>query len=200
MQFNELNDKAKERARDWWRSIYEFDSEYVIDDAATVADLFGLDIRMKVVRRADKTAHYEPSVYWTGFYSQGDGASFSGVYSYRKGGLKAVKDYAPQDTTLHNIVQRLQRVQARNFYGIRATISREGHYYHQFTMRFDISHHDVRDIPPADEEEFVDCMRDFAVWIYHHLRDEYEYDMSDEAVDESIIANEYEFDEEGKQV
>lgn len=199
MKFTELNDKAKARAREWWRNGYEFDDEFVLDDAATVADLFGLDIRMKLVKTA--SGHrYEPSVYWSGFYSQGDGASFSGIYAYRKGALAAVKAYAPQDETLHRIVQRLQAVQQRNFYGLRVSISWEGWYYHAHTMRFDITHRDVNDVRPADEEEFADCMRDFAVWIYRNLRDEYEYQLSDESIDENIMVNEYEFDEEGEPV
>lgn len=41
-------------------------------------------------------------------------------------------------------------------------------------------------------------MRAFADWIYRQLETEYDYQNSDEQVDESIIANEYEFTEEGK--
>jgi ATP-dependent protease HslVU (ClpYQ) peptidase subunit len=50
-QFDELSDKAKERARDWYREgtcddTYwrRLECESVIDDAATVAGFLGLDI------------------------------------------------------------------------------------------------------------------------------------------------------------
>ena len=46
----------------------------------------------------------------------------------------------------------------------------------------------------------TDLMNDFNDWMYYRLRDEYEYLTSDEAVAESIIANEYEFDEDGNWV
>jgi hypothetical protein len=197
MQFSELNDEAKARARGWWLKSYEFDDEFVIDDAANIAELFGLDIRVKVVK-TQVGVRYEPAVYWSGFWSQGDGASFSGRYAYCKGALAAVKAYAPQDERLHSIVQRLQEVQRRNFYGLHVTVSQEGRYCHEGTMRFDVFHRDAREVPESDEEELADCLRDFAGWIYRQLEAEYEYQTSDEAVDEMI--NEYEFDEEGRVV
>lgn len=43
-------------------------------------------------------------------------------------------------------------------------------------------------------------MRDFADWIYERLSDEYDYQTSDSAVEETIRANEYEFDEDGERV
>ena len=42
-----------------------------------------------------------------------------------------------------------------------------------------------------------DALRSFADWIYRQLEKEYEFNMSDENVDESIRINEYEFDETG---
>ena len=41
-------------------------------------------------------------------------------------------------------------------------------------------------------------MRDFAQWIYDGLEAEYEYRQSDEVIDEAMIANEYEFTEDGE--
>ena len=44
----------------------------------------------------------------------------------------------------------------------------------------------------------IDTMRDFNRWIYKRLLAEYEWLIADEQVEESIIANEYEFTEEGR--
>jgi hypothetical protein len=57
---------------------------------------------------------------------------------------------------------------------------------------------DVRGLIPVGG--VTQCMRDFADWIYDQLRKEYEYQMSDEQVDETLIANEYEFDEDGDRI
>jgi hypothetical protein len=48
------------------------------------------------------------------------------------------------------------------------------------------------------ETRLIDLMRDFARWIYKSLEQEYDYRLSDEAIDESL--GQYEFDEDGEQV
>lgn len=199
-KFSELSDSAKETAREWWRRDQDFDLEHVIDDAATVADLFGLDIRKKTVRLMNGKTRQEPAVFWSGFWSQGDGASFEGAYAYSKGALHSVKNYAPQDTKLHAIVRRLQKVQARNFYRLEADITQSGRYVHEMTMRFDVSRTDYQAVSVEDGEELSDCLRDFARWIYRALEAEYEYQTSDEVTDELIEANGCTFDEDGKHI
>jgi hypothetical protein len=57
---------------------------------------------------------------------------------------------------------------------------------------------DVEIESTEDEKELLKLMRDFADWIFHGLREEYEYQMSDESVDETLEANEYEFTADGK--
>ena len=54
-----------------------------------------------------------------------------------------------------------------------------------------------QDSDEATEDALLAIMRDFADWIYSSLEAEYDYQMSDEAVDEAIIGNEYKFDEDG---
>lgn len=199
-KFSELSESAKEKARAWWRRDQDFDLEYTIDDAATVADLFGLDIRKKTVRLMNGKTRQDPAIFWSGFWSQGDGASFEGAYAYSNGALHSVRNYAPQDATLHAIVRRLQKVQARNFYRLEADITQSGRYVHEMTMRFDVSRTDDRPVSDDDEEELSDCLRDFARWIYRALETEYEYQSSDEVTDELLEANGYEFDEDGNHV
>lgn len=195
-KFEELSDDAKEKAREWWRNGEQFDPDYVYEDAAAIAELFGLDIRTRPVKLMNNTTRYDPCIYYSGFWSQGDGACFEGSYRYKKGGLKAVKDYAPKDEELHNIVKSLQDLQKKNFYRVYCTTQHSGHYYHSGCMQVECENsYDNRDV--IDEYGFVQCLREFADWIYDRLASEYEWTMSDENVDESIIINEYEFDEGG---
>lgn len=56
---------------------------------------------------------------------------------------------------------------------------------------------EYRSIGDADHE-LRQLMRDFADWMYRQLEAEYEYRMSDEQVDDTITANEYEFTESGE--
>lgn len=107
---------------------------------------------------------------------------------------------APQDETLRNLAVRLQALQRPYFYKLEARMKHSGHYYHSGCMSVDVSKADDSCYAdePANADDIVQAMRDFADWIYHRLEVEYNYRMSDEQVDESIIANEYEFDESGR--
>lgn len=198
-KFDELSDGAKEKAREWWRRCEDeegLDTEYIFDDAADIADLFGLAIRQ--TRKG--TGTYYPTIYYSGFSSQGDGACFEGSYQYKKGALKAVKAYAPKDAELHRIVKELQDAQRRNFYQLRATTKHSGHYYHSGCMSVDVERYDGNEVSDDTEETIKQALRDFADWIYGTLEKEYEYRMSDEQVDDAITANAYEFTINGSRV
>ena len=99
-QYDELDDRAKERAREWYsRHVFEdsCDWEFVYEDAAEVADILGIDLRQRRVQLMGGGHRYEPSIYFSGFWSQGDGACFEGTYRYAKGATKKIREYAPQD-------------------------------------------------------------------------------------------------------
>lgn len=198
-QYDELTPEAQQEAREWYRTGFEFYSDTDFEYAATIADLFGLDIRQRPVKLMNGQTRYEPCVYYSGFSSQGDGACFEGVYRYKKGALKAVKAYAPQDTELHRIVKDLQDAQKPYLYKLTASTVHSGHYYHSGCMAVEVEHSDdqYRDIGDA-ETLITDALRAFADWIYSQLEKEYDYQTSDEAVEEAIRANEYEFTEDGE--
>ena len=199
-KFAELSDKAKEKARDWYRQGCCDDSswyESVYEDAATIADIIGIDLRQRAAKLMGGGTRMEPAIYFSGFSSQGDGACFEGTYRYRKGSVKAIKAHAPQDAELHRIAEELYAMQRRARFSITAQISHRGHYNHSGCMSIDVDQDMSGDIPTGDIEQ---CMRDFADWIYKQLETEYDYQNSDEQVDDAITANEYEFDEEGERV
>ena len=188
-QFTELSDKAKEKAREWYRTTSQGDdyddyfAETVIDDAKQIAALMGIEIK---------------DIYYSGFSYQGDGASFTGHYRYQKGAVKAVKDYAPKDTELHRIAQELQYIQRKSFYRISCNITQSGYYQHENTMRFDFMlDGEYLYTTMAWESDLKDVLRDYARWIYKQLEESYDWENSDENVDETIIINEYEFTEDG---
>jgi hypothetical protein len=198
-KFDELTDRAKENARQWWRDLEsrDFDSECVIDDAAECARIIGIEIDVERRPLMGGGTRGKPVIYWSGFCSQGDGACFEGAYSYVKGASKAIRAHAPQDRELHRIADALQAAQRRNFYGLEAGTTHSGRYQHSGSMRVDVSGRDYRDVSEDDAETIRDTLRHFADWIYGRLEAEYNYRMSDENVDESIRINEYEFDEAG---
>lgn len=194
-KFEELSECAKERARDWYRSCMDCstDLDFTIDDADTIASILGIDIR-----RTRWTNAYGNSGETIGMYydlNRGSAVSFDGCYSYAKGARKAIRDYAPQDTTLHRIADDLQAIQRKYFYGLNAEISttrdNDG-----INFAADCTDYN-KNVWDCDAQELEDCITSFAVWIHTQLVREWEYQNRDEQVDESIVANEYTFDEDG---
>lgn len=53
-------------------------------------------------------------------------------------------------------------------------------------------------IAEGAEDAVIDALRDFARWLYRQLEREYYYRSSDEAIDETIVANDYTFTETGR--
>lgn len=195
--YEDLDDKAKEKARAWYRRASEDDtywSECVIEHAANMADILGIDLRKH---------NGNPVIYWSGFWSQGDGACFEGTYKYAKGSTEKIRKEAPKDEELHKIADRFVAVQSRYFYQLTATVKYRGHYYHEHCTEIDVELDDGVDVYNSQNfeeacEEVRDCLRAFMRWIYKSLEKEYEWANSDEVVEDNIIANEYTFSKEGK--
>jgi hypothetical protein len=195
--FDELDDSAKETAREWYREgALDYDWwDAVYEDAKEVAKRLGIEFLRKKHRGSNG-----PGIYFSGFYSQGDGACFESTFKYSHGMVRAIKEYAPQDAELHRIATQMARLQRRNFYGLYGTTEHSGHYYHSGCMRVWVRNHQAtyEDVNARTEEDFTQLLRDFADWIYERLEAEYDYLMSDESVDDTIRANEYTFTESGR--
>lgn len=193
--FEELSEASKERAREWWRAgagCDNFFAEAVIDDAEHIAPLLGIDFMVDRVPLCGGGTRTKPRIYWSGFWSQGDGASFEAYFAYKKGSAKAIREHAPMDKELHAIADALQAAQRRVFYRANGTITTRGHYSHSGTM-----HISMNDGCESVEDDIEQALREFADWIYSQLEAAYEYEQSDENVDANIIANGYEFTEAG---
>lgn len=190
-QYDELSDSAKQRAREWYLEDglgYDW-WDFCYEDFCRVAEILGIEISCRQGRGAE--------IYFTGFYCQGSGSSFVGTYRYVKGAVAKIKQYAPQDEVLHRIAQALQDVQRRHFYRLEANVGSRRDYM----ISVEVYDRDDRYRYIGDaEDEVRDLLNDFNDWMFERLEDEYEYLTSDEVVEESIIANEYEFDEDGKWV
>lgn len=188
-QYDELSPAAQEKAREYHRDAYISGGlwyECILDDAKEVGKILGFDI---------------DNIYFSGFCSQGDGASWTGDYRYEKGAPAKVADYSGNNAELIRIAQGLQDIQRRNFYRLTASVSVSGRYCHSHTMRADVEDcsNPYRDVGDA-EEDMLELFRDFADWVYNNLRTEYDYRTSDAAIAEDFDANEVLFTAEGSVV
>ena len=197
--YEELSEKAKERARQWWlecRDASDYDS--VIQDFAEIVKLMGFDLMTHTVRTYGGTERQEPNIWWSLAYVQGDFAGFEARYRFNKGGLAALKSYAPKDETLHAIAESLQEMQKRNFWQISAVIrfsDRRG--YEIAEVLKDGCYMYGSDAETDAESVIREACKDLSRWLYSKLREEDEYLSSEEAVADAMEANEYTFREDG---
>jgi len=193
-KFEELSEEAKEKAIEkfydlniyegWWDGVYEM---YMDRDTET-----GFDI--------DK-------IYFSGFWSQGDGAMFEGSPN---------KDILNFITPGYNNQQyqknwsRVIKIIKNGDINIYGSFKHSGHYYHSKSYSDNLeteftndwhgkNYSNIKDICEDILYEIREHYEDICNKIYHSLEQEYEYYTSREAIEESIIANEYEFTEDGEQ-
>lgn len=221
-EFDELSDKAKEKAREWWREATASDNNYsdsVIEEAVEQGALMGIEIAAnnRAWTSSDgkrKGVDMSPRIFWSGFWSQGDGACFEGTW--RASGVKADKvadgwGEDPATTEIKRIAAEFDRI-AKAYPNASFTVKHSGHYNHEHCTEFDCDPGNYewtcednpetegpvevweRDFP---EDALIEAAKDFMRWIYSQLEKEYEYQNSDEQVDEMLRANEYLFTESG---
>ena len=190
--FEELSPEAQAKAIDNNRYINTKDTdwhEHTIEYVRELCATFGLGIE---------------NVFFSGFSSQGDGAMFTGEYSYKKGGCKALVAYAPNiPAEVTAIAAKIQELQKKHGYRIAASIMHSGsRYYHENTLTSN-----ARDVHTEESEKFYnngvdaelqDIFRRLAKWVYRTLESSYDELTSDQFVKDTILANEYEFTEDGE--
>ena len=198
---DELSGTARDAARAWHRDcgLHDDWDDFVLEDFGTVCAILGVTLATRQVRLYGGGSRAQPEILWSGFHSQGDGASFSGHYAHARGAPKAIRAHAPQDAELHRIADGLQDLQRRNFWQLGAVIRQRGRYCHEFTMSAEVERDSPAGQPPTDgaEDAVTEAMRDLARWLYGQLRKEHDYLTSDDAVDEALAVNGYTFTVEG---
>lgn len=184
---------------EWWDCVYE--------DAVACAECMGIDIYTSDNRGKE--------IHFSGFYSQGDGASFTGCFNVRemKDAVKKTKVHASLDTDLHAMAEEAERIYNEILRAVttsRLTGEAESDNSDQWlTDRFQIKNNSFRsyvtrvynyDGPPDLEEDFNQLAEDFASWIYKGLQAEYEHLTSEEMAREYLIDNDTLYDETGEEV
>ena len=187
-RFEELDDKAKERALQWFSEdsdLFQWRSETFIDMMKSEAPKYFL---------IDK-------VYWSGFCNQGDGASWAGYVD--------LKEYAKamNDPDLLAAIE-IGAIEDK------PVVHKSTHrYQHELTMTFEIDQwdyldeeqaealgktdKDIQDMIKKAEEDLLEEARDYAREIYRTLEKDYEYTYSEESLKDMAEANEWTFNKDG---
>lgn len=175
-KFKDLPQSAKEKLIEENRGInihYEwYYPEY--EHAKSVAEVLGIDI---------------DRIYFTGFWSQGSGASFTGRVRYNKDMLKQIKKVT-NDEEILRIAKEIHRLQRKTCYTTYITVDRRGYYYHEKSMVISEIRSDKGN-PYELEHDWLEVFADFSLWIYKNLERTYDFLISDASVIEALEDNEY---------
>jgi hypothetical protein len=201
-RLDELSEQARDRARAWYREAGPCDDwhEGVFEDFETICAILGIRLKTRSVRLHGGGTRRKPCIWFSGFNSQGDGASFEGAYHFAPRAAKAIRAHAPEDSELHRIADALQTIQRRNFYQLRADIHQRGRACHEYSMAITVERDSPnhQDMTADAEDTVIELLRDLARWLYRQLEREYEFQTSDEVTDEAILANAYTFTKDGR--
>jgi len=182
-QFNELSEEAQKKVIE---NMQKDDSFLMYDWYEYVFEIFKEDMYKKYscdVR----------DIFFSGFWSQGDGASFTGGI-FIKDYLEATK----QKSKYRSLWKYLEE------YEPNIDIGQSGNYCHENTMYFD-DHFFLEGTEKQSDQlyslmdEIEETFREEARKLYGQLEDEYEYLTSKECIEQEIINAEYEFYADGTQ-
>lgn len=175
MRYQDLSPEQKAKFRDanrdrnvddvdWWNGVYE--------DFIGFAELLGITTSIQHVA-------------FSGFWSQGDGACFTGSWSPRLDASTEIRKHAPEDIELHRIADALVALGMKHKMlnqQVSASISRRaGIYMHSNMMDVEL---EVDGWP--EDTAHVQTFRDLADWLYKSLEQEYTYLTSDESLNEAL--------------
>ena len=188
--YEELSDDAQKKALDkcrnwftegydWWEYVYEWYQNEILPKE-------GFEVK------TDQDD--DPKMFFSGFWNQGDGASFEAGVDVRQF-LLANK--------LAGKFRSLYYWSGPEFGYAYANISTCGRYSHEMTMNIEVEwegdwDENAENVPAVDQLEELESMilsraRDMARKLYKSLEKEYEGMTTDEYVSDSIEANEYYF-------
>lgn len=213
-KFDELDERAKNKVRRWHNESLQLNEwyEFIIDEAKTKGYEHGFSI---------------DDIRFSGFYSQGDGASWTGYVRLRR----FMETHIPPGHKLYTRAQIYAELVADGWVAPSVDVSRRSyHYVHENTMEIgDIddealhslssnsdevitsesilkganvyelaSSIDVADFAVELHELMQGKAREYAQEIFRELRNEYEYQTSDEVIAVNAEANEWLFTETGE--
>lgn len=187
--YGELSDKAKEKAIEACR-------HWNVDDSFWFESL--IDMQQEELQQSGV---YDAEISFAGFWSQGDGASFGGSINLAE--WMRARKIAGKYRALYNAARDpWSDLTASASLEKRHGYSNYQSWYPEIEIRDNCDDADraARVEQQADEvrEIMAEWHRDESHRIYRNLRDEYEYQTSDEVIAEMLIANETQFNEDGE--
>lgn len=140
----------------WYGPVYEHVKE--------VGRLLGFDIR---------------GIRFSGFWSQGDGASWFGYVMLKNAKLQEALEYVPDNTRIRAIVEELAPLVLLPKVEFFAAYT-NSRYCHENTMEIQYIIGNEEYVDERIEQSIEWAVKEFAKWIYKQLEEEYEYQHNNE--------------------
>jgi len=194
-KFSELSESVKKKVLDKYREHVEFFYDFVIDDAEAILGMFGFS---------------NVKIEFSGFWNQGDGACFTGVFNSEDFKFEKVVEYAPQDKEIVRIAEGFKSV-CSEYSSVKFSLYKISHHYsHHNTIGItDVDFCDLKtgigigiddffnDKQVKDWKYLQKLSQDLMQWVYKRLEEEYEYQTSDEQILEQLNDGGQEYLEDG---
>lgn len=156
--------------------IQPFDGWYediIVDFCEDILPSFGLSVSYKDVE-------------FSGFWSQGDGASFTGNFFLCDVNPTELKASLPTEVDLHQLIDQLAEL-AEAHHEIQGTVTRmSSHYSHSNTMNIgDYSsnkgycNEETEAFASDAEDNLLSIFRQLADWLYNSLSENYDFYLAD---------------------
>ena len=192
--FSELDDDGKERARESYRRDFDFQfhAECTIDEWKEQLTAEGWSV----------SKHGTLNIYYSGFWSQGDGAHFVSDSADIEKLARAMVGSGDLDDDDAIMVQRLLDYDVLDEFS--ANFRTIGRYCHEGAVYIELNGYTGRELVDLAVAQFADLLdefrRDRCREIYRALETEYEYQTSDEVIDEWLSESGNEYDENGGEI
>jgi len=174
-EFQELPLEIQNKAIDAYREIL-------------IEDKWWYDIVIHSFKeRLTKLGYWDIDCFFSGFYSQGDGASFVAKYGYEK--ISEPDEFG----------ERLNKLQEKYNHDLRGRIIKtSSNYDHENTMTVNYLESDYLDVEEEDINEVKTISRELARILYVDLEKEYDYLTSNNTIVQYFVENETYFYKNGK--
>ena len=189
----ERRDKLLEKYRnvnvehDWWDSLFEYFAEQLTE--------IGITVNTHEVKLMNGKTRQDPNIYFSGFWSQGDGAYFEG---YVSDWSKFLATLGKEDWAFWAHECNWTASSAHS-YGNNMSVNSEleapenPHDEEEDSLRFHAWN--IVNLPPSEadlaalESEIKGKFNDLASELYNDLETEYDYQTDDEQVVDWILSN-----------
>ena len=181
---NELSENARQKAIEKERTHCDVDLQFTVEYIEEILTCLGFQ---------------SPKISYSGFCSQGDGLSFtSDNWQYKKGMLDRVGKIT-QELCFLDVSKQLQVMAKNTGYKLQFSVKRTSHYYsHENTVQIENNPYSDFSLSDNQDEILTNLKNSLCRAFYRMLEKDYDYQLSDEYIIESLLSNDVLFLESGK--